>query len=59
MLGGGGGGGGLSQNHAPGRAGSQSGVRIRTSSGTSNDTELEKLKKRLQLAMHCTDCFVS
>jgi hypothetical protein len=27
--------------------------------GTSNDTELEKLKKRLQFVMHCIDCFVS
>jgi hypothetical protein len=27
--------------------------------GTSNDTELEKLKKRLQFVMYCIDCFVS
>jgi hypothetical protein len=27
--------------------------------GTSNDTELEKLKKRLQFAVNCIDCFVS
>jgi hypothetical protein len=27
--------------------------------GTSNDTELEKLKKRLQSVMCCVDCFVS
>jgi hypothetical protein len=26
---------------------------------TSNDTELEKLKKRLQFVMYCIDCFVS
>jgi hypothetical protein len=27
--------------------------------GTSNDTELEKLKKRLQFVVNCIDCFVS
>jgi hypothetical protein len=27
--------------------------------GTSNDTELERLKKRLQFVMYCIDCFVS
>jgi hypothetical protein len=25
---------------------------------TSNDTELEKLEKRLQFVMYCMDCFV-
>jgi hypothetical protein len=29
------------------------------SAGTSYDTELEKLKKRLQFVMYCIDCFVS
>jgi hypothetical protein len=29
------------------------------SADTSNDTELEKLKKRLQFVMYCIDCFVS
>jgi hypothetical protein len=27
--------------------------------GASNDTELEKLKKRLQFVLYCIDCFVS
>jgi hypothetical protein len=27
--------------------------------GTSNDTEIEKLKKRLQFVVNCFDCFVS
>jgi hypothetical protein len=30
-----------------------------SSLGTSNDTELEKLKKRLQFVVNCIDCFVS
>jgi hypothetical protein len=29
------------------------------SSGTSNDTELEKLKKRLTFVMYRIDCFIS
>jgi hypothetical protein len=34
-------------------------IPIRCGAGTSNDTELEKLEKRLQFVMYCIDCFVS
>jgi hypothetical protein len=35
------------------------GVYSQDSRGTSNDTELERLKKRLQFVMYCIDCFVA
>jgi hypothetical protein len=30
---------------------------LSTAAGTSNDAELEKVKKRLQFVVYCIDCF--